>query len=313
MIAEEAEPRPGRALVAIPPRPVEPAGLHLGTVFYLISLGLVAAATLSASLGIGFYLLVHPQQEAAAEPARSSDADMKLRTSDESAAASQPEFASTASEASAPIPSVPLSANALPVRPPSSREVEGLSNKAGPGALGSEERGAKDSLSSLQELDHLAVRNASLHGQVGEPAGGPSNSAEVINGIVTDVRDVTTWTLGGRTVRLFGINPGPPKFLASLVNWVRAKGPVECMPQARTLLYRCFTATGEDIAEAALLAGVGRAGNRATAAYENAESSARRMGKGLWARRWNQDLQSAHRSAHRRGERPSRRAPYWFW
>jgi endonuclease YncB( thermonuclease family) len=237
MIAEEAEPRARRALVAIPPRPIRPAGLRVGTVFYLISVGLIAAATLGASLGMGFYLLVHPQQQAAAASARSSDADTGLRTPDEGAAAAQPELASPTSEAS----------------------VEG------------------------EPRDHN--RNASPPGQAGKPAGEPSNSAEVINGIVTDVRDVATWTVGGRTVRLFGINPGAHKHLASLVNWVRAKGPVECMPQARTPLYRCFTATGEDIAEAALLAGIGRAGERATAAYENAESSARRMGKGLWARR----------------------------
>ena len=106
-----------------------------------------------------------------------------------------------------------------------------------------------------------------------------------MNGIVTDVRDVATWVVGGRTVRLFGINPGPHKLLASLVNWVRAKGPVECVPQARSPLYRCFTTTGEDIAEAALLAGIGQAGEHATAAYKHAESDARRMGKGMWARR----------------------------
>jgi endonuclease YncB( thermonuclease family) len=300
MIAEEAEPRPGRALVAMPPRPVEPAGLRLGTVLYLVSVGLVAAATLSASSGIGFYLLVHPQQQAAAAPARSSEADTELRTPDESAAASQPELASTASEASAPIPSAPSSANALPVRPALSPELE-----AGLEPVRSEERGGEDSLGNLKEADHLAVRdiapdtstlpvereprdqnrNASLQEQARELAGEPSNSAEVVNGIVIDVRDVATWVVGGRTLRLFGINPGPHELLASLVNWVRAKGPVECVLQARTPLYRCFTATGEDIAEAALLAGIGRAGERATAAYENAESSARRMGKGLWARR----------------------------
>jgi endonuclease YncB( thermonuclease family) len=264
MIGEEAEPRPGRALVAIPPRPVEPAGLRLGTVFYLISVGLIAAATLGASSGVGFYLLVHPQQEAAAAPAL------------------QPEFAFTASEASAPIPSAPFSASAFPVRPASSREVEGVSSRAGPEPLRSEERAGKDSLSSLQ--DHLAAPNANLREQADEPAGTPSHSTN-INGIVTDVRDAATWVVDGRTVRLFGINPGPRKFLGSLVSWVRAKGVVECVPQAWTPFYRCFTATGEDIAEAALLAGVGRAGNRATAAYEDAESSARRMGKGLWARR----------------------------
>jgi endonuclease YncB( thermonuclease family) len=96
---------------------------------------------------------------------------------------------------------------------------------------------------------------------------------------------VATWVVDGRTVRLLGIDPGPPKHLASLVNWVRAKGAVECLLQWPTQLYRCFTATGEDIAEAALLAGIGRTGEGATAAYQSAESNARRMGKGLWARR----------------------------
>jgi endonuclease YncB( thermonuclease family) len=306
MIAEEAEPRPSRALVAMRPRSIEPAGLRIGTVFYLVSVGLIAAATLSASLGIGFYLLVHPpQQQAAAEPGRSSDADAELTTSNKSAAGLQPEPTSPTSEASAPIPSALSSGDALPLRPAPSPEPESLLTEAPPERVGPEGRGGEDVLSSVQQADHLAIRNivpdtnspavegeprdqnrdASPQGQVGEPSGERSDSTEVINGIVTDVRDVATWVVGGRTVRLFGINPGPPKLLASLVNWVRAKGPVECLPQAPTLFYQCFTATGEDIAEAALLAGIGRAGARASVAYESAESSARRMGKGLWARR----------------------------
>jgi hypothetical protein len=305
MFAEEAEPMPSRALVVMPPRPVEPAGLRIGTVFYLVSVGLVAAATLSASLGIGFYLLVHPPQQAAAEPARGSVADSELRTPDESAAVSQPELTSPKSEASAPIPSAPSSADALSVRPTPSPELESLSSVAGPEPVRSEGGGAEDRLSTPQEADRLVIRdiapdtnpspvegeprdqirNASAQGQAGELAGEPSHPTEIINGIVTDVRDVATWVVGGRTIHLFGINPGPPKLLASLVNWVRTKGPVECLPQAGSLSYQCFTATGEDIAEAALLAGIGRAGERATAAYENAESNARRMGKGLWGRR----------------------------
>ena len=331
MIAEEAEPRPSRALVAMPPRPVEPAALRVGTVFYLVSVGLVAAATLSASLGIGFYLLVHPPQQAAAEPAGSSDAglvqaappprgadelgspaatrsagaDMELRTPDESVMASQPELTSPTSEASAPIPSAPLSAAALPVQPAPSPELQILLSEAGPEPVRSQGRSEEDGLRGVQEADHLAVRDyapdtnpslaegesrdqnrdASPDGKTGAAAGESSRSTEVINGIVTDVRDVATWVVGGRTAHLSGIDPGPPKLLASLVNWVRAKGPVECLPQAGSLFYRCFTATGEDIAEAALLAGIGRAGDGATAAYESAESSARRMGKGLWARR----------------------------
>jgi endonuclease YncB( thermonuclease family) len=293
MTAEEVEPSPSRALVAMPSRPVEPAGLRIGTVFYLLSVGLIAAATLGASLGIGFYLLVHPPQEAAAEPARSSEAEPVQ------------EFTSPTSEASAPIPSAALSAAALPVRPAFSPGLESLSSEAGPEPAQPKGGGGQDRLSSLQEADHLTVRDnapdtnssplegeardqnrdASPHGRADEPAGEPSHPTEVVNGIVTGVRDVATWVVGGRTIRLSGISPGPPKLLPSLVNWVRAKGLVECLPQAGSLSYRCFTATGEDIAEAALLAGIGRAGDGATAAYEGAQSSARRMGKGLWARR----------------------------
>ena len=261
MIAEEVEPRPSRALVAMPPRPVEPAGLRIGTVFYLLSVGLIAAATLGASMGIGFYLLLHPPQEAAAEPARSSDAELVQ------------EFTFPTSEASAPIPNAQVTANALPMRSASPPEPESLSGEA---AVRDIAAGTNPSPVEGEPGDQN--HNASPQERVGEPS-------EVINGTVTDVRDVTTWVVGGRTIRLFGINPGPPKLFASLVNWVRAKGPVECLLQAGSLSYRCFTATGEDIAEAALLAGITRAGERAPAAYQSAEASARRMGKGLWAHR----------------------------
>jgi endonuclease YncB( thermonuclease family) len=280
--AEEAEPKPGGTLGAMPPRPTEPAGLHVGTVFYLVSLGLIAVATLGASLGLGFYLLVHPPEEAAAEPDRtsggsdgslsavaigSSGADAEISARDKSATPVQPEPTSPTSEASAPIHSGP-----------------------------SQGRDGEDTSGSLQEAAHVAVQDIApdtnpppVEGerpnQDRQQVGGPSKPTLVINGPVTDVRDVATWVVDGRTVRLFGIDPGPPKLLASLVNWVRAKGAVECLLQVPTQLYRCFTTTGEDIAEAALLAGIGRAGEGARAAYQSAESNARRMGKGLWARR----------------------------
>ena len=291
--AEEAEPGPSCARVAIPVRPVEPAGLRIETTFYLVSVCLIAAATFGASLGIGFYMLSHPPEEAAAEPARSSGAepgaaapisgaadesrsaavtgsaaaDAELSTRDKSAAASQPENTSPASEASASIPSEP-----------------------------SQGRSGEDTSGSLREAAHLAVQDIApdtnpppMEGQRPDQdrqqVGELSNSPEVVNGPITDVRDVATWVVDGHTVRLFGIDPGPPKLLASLVNWVRAKGAVECLPQEPTQLYRCFTATGEDIAEAALLAGIGRAGEGAMAAYQSAESNARWMGIGLWAPR----------------------------
>ena len=258
------------------------AGLRIGTVFYLVSVGLIAVATLGASLGLGFYLLVHPPEEAAAEPARisggsdgslsaiaigSSAADEELSARDKSAASAQPETVSPAIKASAPIPSAPR-----------------------------EGQGEDDTLSSLREAGHPAVQDMALDthpppvegerpDQDRQQISELSNPPEVVKGLVTDVRDVATWVVDGRTVRLFGIDPGPPKHLASLVDWVRAKGAVECLLQVPTQLYRCFTATGEDIAEAALLAGIGRAGEGAKAAYQSAESNARRMGKGLWARR----------------------------
>jgi len=239
------------------------------------------------------YLLSHPPEEAAAEPARSSGAEpgaaapisgaadesrsaavtgsaaagTELSTRNKSAAMSQPENTSPASEASASIPGEPS-----------------------PG------RSGEDTSGSLRKAAHLAVQDIApdtnpppVEGerpdQDREQVGGPSKPTLLINGPVTDVRDVATWVVDGRTVRLFGIDPGPPKHLASLVDWVRAKGAVECLLQVPTQLYRCFTATGEDIAEAALLAGIGRAGEGAKAAYQSAESNARRMGKGLWARR----------------------------
>ena len=123
--AEKAEPGPSCARVAIPVRPIEPAGLRIGTAFYLVSLGLIAVATLGASLGLGFYLLVHPPEEAAAEPARisgGSDGSLSAVAVDSSA--------SPALEASAPIPSAPR-----------------------------EGQGEDDTLSSLREAGHPAVQD----------------------------------------------------------------------------------------------------------------------------------------------------------
>ena len=132
-----------------------------------------------------------------------------------------------------------------------------------------------------------------------EPPGGPATVADasagaspestpssaVIRGLVTDAPNAATWILADQTVRLWGIKPQPSNSVAPLVNWVRAKGSIECVARAKTGRYQCFTATGEDIAEAALLAGAARAGDRAPAAYRNAEAQARRQEKGLWGRR----------------------------
>jgi endonuclease YncB( thermonuclease family) len=152
-----------------------------------------------------------------------------------------------------------------------------------PGAPESDLSQSAQPTGTAEPLDHPAA---------GEPSTPPAQTTSsepippvVIRGIVTDAPNATTWILADQTIRLWGIKPQPSNSVASLVNWVRAKGSIECVPRAKTGRYQCFTATGEDIAEAALLAGVARAGDRAPAAYRNAEAQARRQEKGLWGRR----------------------------
>ena len=96
-----------------------------------------------------------------------------------------------------------------------------------------------------------------------------------------------TWVVADHTVQLWGVRPaarGSAPVLLKFVDWVRAKGPVVCQKHARSSRYQCLTANGEDIAEAALLDGLGRAAEGATRVYRNAEAQARKNGKGVWAK-----------------------------
>jgi len=109
-------------------------------------------------------------------------------------------------------------------------------------------------------------------------------STEIVSGTVIQVTDATTWVVGNKTVHLWGIRPGAHYVLPSLekvADWVRAKGPLECRKQAHSSRYRCSTSAGDDVGEAALLAGVARAARGATPAYHDAEEQARRWGNGL--------------------------------
>ena len=116
----------------------------------------------------------------------------------------------------------------------------------------------------------------------------PGNaSAEIVHGVVADAANAMTWVLDDQIVNLWGIRPGSPNLFPSLIGFVdqvRAKGAVECRRQTHSSRYRCLMASGEDLAEAALLAGVGRAAEGATVAYRNAEAQAHQRGRGLWAR-----------------------------
>ena len=105
--------------------------------------------------------------------------------------------------------------------------------------------------------------------------------------MVTEAPDAVTWVVDDQVVHLWGIRPGSRNsqpLLNSFVDWVRATGPVKCHRQAHSTRYQCFTATREDIAKAALLAGVGQASDGATLAYRDAEAQAQRQGKGIWAK-----------------------------
>jgi hypothetical protein len=120
-----------------------------------------------------------------------------------------------------------------------------------------------------------------------EPVKFSNASSETLTGTVTEAADAMTWVVAKTTVRLWGVRPalhGLAPSLVSFVEWVRTKGPLECRKHAHSNRYRCSTPTGEDLAEAALLAGLGRAAEGASPNYRDAEAKARRQGKGLWAK-----------------------------
>ncbi len=99
-------------------------------------------------------------------------------------------------------------------------------------------------------------------------------SAEVVSGPVTEIRDAMTWAIDGQIVHLWGIRRNsrtPTPALARLLDRVKAKSPISCRRQPRSTRYRCFTATREDIAEIALLSGIGQPAAGAPMAYRAAE------------------------------------------
>jgi hypothetical protein len=272
--APTEEPSP-----AIPQSPIPTArprvGVHL--YLYLLSVALVAAAIIGILLGMGSYLLVHPATEMGADYAV-EEKGTQHPVPGSSVGEPPPSTANTApshDEVSVP----PAMASEAKVPSP-----EVVITPVLPGATESDLSQSAQPAGTAEPLDHPAAGEEPSTAPAQTTSSEPIPSA-VIRGIVTDAPNVATWVLAGQTIRLWGIKPQPSNSVASLVNWVRAKGPIECVPRAKTGRYQCFTATGEDIAEAALLAGVARAGDRAPAAYRNAEAQARRKEKGLWGRR----------------------------
>jgi hypothetical protein len=124
-------------------------------------------------------------------------------------------------------------------------------------------------------------------GRRSEPNRFARASSATVSGTVSEAPDAMTWVVADRAVQLWGVRPGPPSsasLLRRFVESVQAQGPVACQKHEHSSRYRCWTAAGEDIAEAILLGGVGRAAARATRSYRDAEAQARQKGKGLWAK-----------------------------
>jgi hypothetical protein len=256
---------------------IPPARPRVGIHLYLLSVALVAAAIIGILLGRGSYLLVHPATEMGADYA--DEETGTLHPVPGSSVGEAPPSTTAAAPPRDEVPALPATASEATVPAPEVAIMPVL-----PGATESDLSQSAQPVGIAEPFDHPAAGE--------EPSTPPAQSASsepippaVIRGIVTDAPNAAAWILADQTIRLWGIKPQPSNSVASLVNWVRAKGSIECVPRAKTGRYQCFTATGEDIAEAALLAGVARAGDRAPAAYRNAETQARRQEKGLWGRR----------------------------
>jgi hypothetical protein len=244
---------------------------EVGTIVYLVCLALVAAATVGVFFGVGLYSLGH-RPGAISSDAGADHAHELLSSGDRAAsphaetpatvsaapAASTAMTASTASGAQAARPDATGTQPGQMVQPGAAAQTPGVS--AEPGGEPIAGRGDRHS----------------------EPKRFAMASTEIVSGTVTQVSDATTWVVGDKTVHLWGIRPASlnsPAPLEEVVDWVRSKGPVECRKQAHSRRYRCATSAGEDIAQAALLAGIGRTVRGATVAYRNAEAQGRQRSK----------------------------------
>jgi len=103
-----------------------------------------------------------------------------------------------------------------------------------------------------------------------------------VNGAVTRVVDAATLEIGGRTIRLGALEPGPVRFVEVVRSWLTgAASPITCerRPDAA---FDCFSADRRDVGETMILNGLARASAGAPAYYLEAQDKARQGKKGLW-------------------------------
>jgi hypothetical protein len=300
------------ALEATPSAPAsrrwgDKLGLQVGILLHLACIAFVGTVIIALYFGIAFSLLGHPTEKiivnsgardrqmtpVGAEPEMLQSAPtvsvVPSRSAPAPSAGEAPPSAAPVAPFRADRPAAVTTARettpattALAASEPGSTELPAMGTQPG-------QRLGPTAIAETPGTPPEPFRELST-GQNGQysrlkPAG--NASAEIVHGTVTNAVDAMTWVVGDQAVNLWGIRPGPSNLSSSLIGFVdqvRAKGAVECRRQTHSNRYRCLMATGEDVAEAALLAGVGRAADGATVAYRTAEAQAHQKSRGLWAR-----------------------------
>jgi hypothetical protein len=275
-------------------------GLQVGILLHLACIAFLGTAIVVVFFGIAFSLLRDPTGEVIANSGArdrhmatvGAKPEMPLSAPTVSVVPSRSAPVAAAGEMAASAASAAASAATVPWTTPT---VTGLAaSEPGSAQLSTtgtqpDQRSRPNEIGETPAVPPQPVLEP-ITRQTGEHSGlkRPANaSAEIVHGMVADALDAMTWVVDDQIVSLWGIRPGSPSLFPSLIGFmelVRAKGAVECRRQTHSSRYRCLMTTGEDLAEAALLAGVGRAADGATVAYRTAETQAHQRGRGLWAR-----------------------------
>ena len=99
---------------------------------------------------------------------------------------------------------------------------------------------------------------------------------------VAEVLDTATLRLGGRTLRLYGVEAARGAQASDLSGYLGGR-PVNCQPSPAKTAWIC-TVDGHDLSEVVLYNGGGRATSEATPDLVEAERHARTGKLGIWAK-----------------------------
>jgi hypothetical protein len=103
-----------------------------------------------------------------------------------------------------------------------------------------------------------------------------------VKGTVTSFLTSGSLVIGGRNVRLSGIESIPPDQVPIIESWIKTEGDyLDCEPTDGTR-FRCLTQQSLDVSQMLLLNGAARASPDATPVYRAAEKQARDARRGLW-------------------------------